>query len=297
MTAAKWLGLVLQASIVLTVLGLGLTATWQDAMYLLKRPKLLLRAVLSMNIVMPTVAALMATTFSLPIEIKAALVGLAVSPVPPLIHKKQIMAGGRREYVVGLLVAMSLLAIVLVPSTVVILDHVFGRAAVIGPAAVARIMLKTVLAPLLVGLLIRHWVPAAEKASGTVIAVAGVLLVVGALIVLYGFWPVIRAYLGNGVVLMLAALAVIGLGVGHFFGGPLPGDRTALAMTTASRHPAVALAIATSGTVVELKLQQVLAIISLYLVVATIVSVPYQKWRARAARTAPHIEAVGRGSA
>lgn len=36
-----------------------------------------------------------------------------------------------------------------------------------------------------------------------------------------------RTYLGNGVALMLAVLAMIGLGVGHFFGGPLPGDRTA----------------------------------------------------------------------
>jgi BASS family bile acid:Na+ symporter len=294
MSAARWLGLVLQASIALTVLGLGLTATWQHAVYLLQRPKLLLRAVLAMNIVMPIVAALMATTFSLPIEIKAALVALAVSPVPPILYKKQIVAGGRREYVVGLLVAMSVLAIVVVPLTVVILDHVFGRAAVIGPAAVARIMLKTVLAPLLVGLMIRQWIPAAEKASGTLIAVAGTLLVLAAPIALYALWPTTRMYLGNGVALMLAALAALGLGVGHLFGGPLPGDRTALALSTASRHPGIALAIAMSGTAIELNLKSVLAIIVLYLVIATIVAFPYQKWRARAAGSAPHVEA-GRG--
>ena len=44
MTAAQWLGLALQASIMLTVLGLGLTATQQDAPYLLRRPRLLARA-------------------------------------------------------------------------------------------------------------------------------------------------------------------------------------------------------------------------------------------------------------
>jgi BASS family bile acid:Na+ symporter len=294
MSAARWLGLALQASTAFTVLGLGLTATWQDAMYLLRRPKLLLRALLAMNIVMPIVAALMATTFSLPIEAKAALVALAVSPVPPVLYKKQIVAGGRREYVVGLLVAMSVLAIVLVPLTVVILDHAFGRAAVIGPVAVARIMLKTVLAPLLVGLMIRQWVPAAEKASGAVIAVAGTLLVLAAPIVLYALWPTTRMYLANGVALMLAALAAIGLGVGHLFGGPLPSDRTALALSTASRHPGIALAIAMSGTVIELKLKPVLAIILLYLVVAAIVSFIYQKWRAHAAGAVPRVEA-GRG--
>jgi len=285
MSAAQWLGLILQASIMLTVLGLGLTTTWQDAVYLLRRPRLLLRAVLAMNIAMPIVAALIATSFSLPFEVMVALVALAVSPVPPIIQKKQITAGGRREYVVGLLVAMSVLAIVLVPLTVVILNFVFARSAVIGPAGVAKIMLMTVLAPLLAGLLVRQWIPAAEQASGAIIAIAGILLIAGVAMLLFGLWPTTRTYLGNGVVLMLAVLAVIGLGVGHFFGGPRPGDRTALALATASRHPAVALAIATSGTVIEPK--PALAIILLYFIVATIVSFPYQNWRMREVVAAP----------
>jgi BASS family bile acid:Na+ symporter len=288
MTAAQWLGLVLQVSIMLTVLGLGLTATQQDATYLLRRPRLLARAVISMNIAMPVIAAIIATTFALPLEVKVALVALAVSPVPPIIQKKQISAGGRQEYVVGLLVAMSLLAIVLVPLTVLILDDIFGRAATITPASVAKIMLLTVLTPLGVGLLLRHWVPPTEKAAGAIIAIAGLLLVVGVVLLLYGLWPVTRTYIGNGVVAMLAALAVIGLAVGHILGGPRPGDRTALAMSTSSRHPAVALAIATSGAVTEPKPE--LAIILLYLVVATFVALPYQKWRKPTVGGAPYIQ-------
>jgi bile acid:Na+ symporter, BASS family len=289
MTAAQWLGLALQASIVLTVLGLGLTATQQDATYLLRRPLLLARAILSMNVAMPIIAALIATTFDLPLEVKVALVALAMSPVPPIIQKKQISAGGRREYVVGLLVAMSVFAMVLVPLTVMILDEVFGVSARITPASVAKIMLLTVLAPLLAGLLIRHWMPAAEKASGTIITIAGILLIIATVLLLYGLWPITRTYIGNGVVAMLAALATIGLAVGHILGGPRPGDRTALAMSTASRHPAVALAVATSGTVSEPKPE--LAIILLYLVVATIISLPYQKWRRPAVGAAPYIQA------
>jgi BASS family bile acid:Na+ symporter len=288
MTAAQWLGLALQASIVLTVLGLGLTATQQDATYLVRRPKLLARAILSMNVAMPIIAALMATTFDLPLEVKVALVALAMSPVPPIIQKKQINAGGRREYVVGLLVAMSVLAIVLVPLTVMVLDEVFGTAARITPASVAKIMLLTVHAPLVVGLLIRHWVPAAEKASGAIIGVAGILLIISTVFLLYGLWPITHTYIGNGVVAMLAALATIGLAVGHLLGGPRAGDRTALALSTASRHPAVALAVATSGTVSEPKPE--LAIILLYLVVATLISLPYQKWRKPAIGAAPYIQ-------
>lgn len=292
MSASQWLGLILKASIMLTVLGLGLAATFQDASFLFRRPRLLLRAVLSMNVVMPIVAAFIATSFALPFEVKVALVALAVSPVPPIIQKKQITAGGRQEYVVGLLVAMSVLAIVLVPLTVFILDQVFKRGAAIGPAAVAKIMLMTVLAPLLVGLLIRRWVPAAGKASGAVMGFAGILLLIGVVPLLYALWPVVRTYIGNGVVLMIAVIAAIGLGVGHWLGGPRPGDRTTLALSTASRHPAVALAIATSGAITEPKPE--LAIILLYLVVATVVSFPYQKWREYAAAAAATAAAEGK---
>jgi BASS family bile acid:Na+ symporter len=292
MTASQWLGLALQASIMLTVLGLGLTATFQDATFLFRRPRLLLRAVLSMNVIMPIIAALIATTFALPFEVKVALVSLAVSPVPPIIQKKQITAGGRQEYVVGLLVAMSVLAIVLVPLTVEIIDHVFDRAAVIGPLAIAKIMFMTVLLPLSVGLLIRRWAPAAEKASGAIIAIAGILLVIAVVVLLFGLWPTIRTFIGNGVVLMCMVLAVIGLIVGHLLGGPRPGDRTALALSTSSRHPAVALAIATSGAISEPKPE--LGIILMYLVVATIVAIPYQKWRVRTPAVLPRAEAGGK---
>ena len=291
MTAAQWLGLFIQASIMLTVLGLGLTATWADATYLMRRPSLLLRAVLSMYVVMPIIAALVATLFAVPFEAKVALVALSVSPVPPIIQKKQLTAGGREKYVVGLLVATSLLAVVLVPLAVVVGDLVFARTAAISPAAVAKIMLMTVLAPLLAGLLLRQWFPKADKASRAIMAIAGILLVVAVALVLYGLWPITQNYIGNGLVLMLAIVAVLGLAVGHLLGGPRPGDRTSLALSTASRHPAVALAIATSGVLSDPKPE--LAIILLYLVVATAVSFPYQRWRARTAESAPPNHATG----
>jgi bile acid:Na+ symporter, BASS family len=288
MNAAKWLGLALQISIMLTLLGFGMTATWQEATYLLRTPKLLARTVLSMNIIMPIVAAVFVSIFALPVEVRVALVSLAVSPVPPLLHKSEIKAGGRREFVVGLMVAMSLLAIVLVPLTVVIYDRVFNAAAVVTPLAVMKIMLKSVILPLLAGLLIRQWFPSAGKATRPILAVASVLLVVGVVLLLYALWPITRSYLGNGVGVMLAIIAAIGLGVGHFLGGPLEGDRTVLALSTASRHPAMALAIATSGPMTANAAKPELAAILLYVVIAAIVSFPYKKWRMRRAGAALH---------
>jgi BASS family bile acid:Na+ symporter len=286
MTLVHGLVLAAQASIVLTVLGLGLSARWDDATYLLRRPALLLRSVLSMSVVMPIVAAFIATLFALRPEVQAALVALAVSPVPPLVQKKQLASGGRMEYVVGLFVAMAVLAIVLVPLTIWILDQIYGRSAVVAPEKVAKIMLTTVFAPLAVGLAIRHLWPATEKAAHVVIAIAGMLLLVACAVLLYGLWPVIRTYIGTGAWFLLLILAVIGLGVGHVLGGPLPADRTTLAISTSSRHPAVALTVATSGVISDTKAE--VGIIILYLVIATLVAIPYQKWRSRTAHATPH---------
>lgn len=281
MSRSDWLGLAFQACIVLTVFGFGLSATWQEATFLFRHPTLLLRAVLSMSVVMPAIAAVVAAQSHLPSEVQVALVALAMSPVPPIIQTKQVGAGGRMDYVVGLLVAMGLLAIVLVPLTVAAFNHVFDRSGMIEPVEIAKIIATSVLAPLLAGLVVRHIFPAAEKISGQIIAGAGVLLIIVVVIVLYGLWPTIASFLRNGTLLALAGLALAGLAVGHALGGPVPADRTALALATATRHPAVALAVATSGSVVRADQKSMLGIILLYLIVATVISIPYRRWRSR----------------
>ena len=280
MTMQHILALTLQASIALTVLGLGLTESWRDASCLFRQPRLLLRSILSMSIVMPLVAVAMAKLFTLPIEIGVALVALSIAPVPPVLFKRELGGGGRRAYVVGLLVAMGLLSIVLVPLSVALLNAVFSTSALVLPTVVAKIILTSVLAPLAVGLLIRQWFPAAERVSAHIIALGTVLLLAAAGVVLWSLWPVTRTFLGNGLVLILVVFALLGLCVGHLLGGPVPGDRTTLAMATSARHPAVAVAIA-SGT--QASKQSVLAVILLYVIVAAIVGFPYQKWRARSA--------------
>lgn len=282
MTAQQWLGLAVQASIMLTVLGFGMTASWSQATYLFRHPALLSRAVLSMSVVMPVLVALLVAWADLPAAVEIGLVALAVSPVPPIIPKKELAAGGRMEYVTGLLVAISVIAVVLVPLSLSILNHVFERQGVLHPLAILKIMTTSVLAPLLVGLVLHHWWKGAEKASRIVLAVAGILLAVSALVIIVGVWPLVRELIGSGMLVAMVGVALAGLVVGHVLGGPLESDRTVLAISTASRHPAVALAVATSGPLGEAKTE--LAIILAYLVVATLVCIPYQKWRAKVTR-------------
>jgi bile acid:Na+ symporter, BASS family len=84
-TAAELIKIGILASIFLTVLGMGLAATWNDATYLVRKPALLARSLLSMFVVMPVVCVCAALLFHLPPPVRVALVALAISPVPPLL--------------------------------------------------------------------------------------------------------------------------------------------------------------------------------------------------------------------
>ena len=218
------------------------------------------------------------------------LIALSVSPVPPILPRKELKAGLRASYAVGLLVAAALLAIVFVPLAVEVLGWAFAKEAHMRPSAVARLVAITVLLPLATGIVGRRLAPSlAERMAGPTSVGAMVLLGVGALLIAFSAWPAAMSLIGNGRVLAIAGFVVIGLAAGHLLGGPDPRDRTVLSLSTASRHPGIALAIA-SVNFPAVKL--VIGAVLLYLVVNAIVSIPYLTWQrrrlaggARAART------------
>jgi len=237
--------LVLKASIVLTVFALGLQATFADATFLFRRPRLLIRGFLSMSVMMPLLALLLALTFHLNPAVKIALVALSVSPVPPIFPRKALKAGGKENYTIGLLVATVVLAIVAIPITMEIFERVTGVPLYMSVLSVATIVFTTALAPLLAGIVLRAVAPSlADHITKPIGTLAGVLMILGVLPVLFVSMRTILSLFGDGTLLSLAAFALIGYIVGYLFGGPNPEDRSVLAQATASRHPALALAIA-----------------------------------------------------
>jgi BASS family bile acid:Na+ symporter len=286
MTIAQLIPIVVQASILLLVFGLGLHATLEDVSYLFRRPGLLVRALLAMGVVVPFVAAVLAAVFDLYPPVEIALLLLAVSPVPPILPGKQLKLGGHASYVYGLLVTAALFAIVLVPLMIEVLGRVFQREAHIAPAAIAKVVLITVLAPIVAGLAVRHFAPAlAERIASFVTRLGTVLLIVGLLPILVTAWPGIVSLIGNGTILAIAAVVIAGLIAGHLLGGPDPDDRTALAIASSMRHPGVALAIAKVNFPDE---KLVFAAVLLFAVMNAIVTIPYAAWRRR-----QHSEVVG----
>ena len=279
MPIAALIVLGIKISIALTVLGIGLSTMRGDALSLFRDPARLVRSLIAMQLIVPLFAILVARTFDLEMPVKIALVALAVSPVPPIWPKRSIQTGGEETYTIGLLVASVVLSIVIVPIAVAVFQSIFSMPLQTSPADVGEVAFATVLAPLFVGIEIRRlWPQFARRVAPKVTNIGFALLVACALPLLFRAFPSFAILIGNGTLLTMIAFVLVGLGAGHLLGGPSDNQRTVLALASATRHPAIALAVATANFPNE---KLVPAAVLLYLLVSVIVSTPYLMWSKR----------------
>jgi BASS family bile acid:Na+ symporter len=269
--------LALKISICMQVFATGLGAGWRDAVYLFRHPRLLVNSILARNVIVPVVAILLIWTFSLPAAIAITLGVLAVTPVPPLVPRSQVQAGAHSDYVLGLLVSQSLLAIVLVPLTIEWMDWAVGVRAHFPPVRTAGMIAETILIPLAAGMLAVAIRPSVQRFAPKLLLLGTVLLVVGAAPLLFLGWKALAALAGNGSLLAIAIFVVAGMAAGHLLGGPRHCDRIALAIATPARHPALAVAIAQANYREQGRL--VAGAVVIYLVLRLILLVPYVRWQ------------------
>jgi len=280
MTLAALIVFVLKASIAVLVFSVGLGTKPRELTHLLRRPGQLVRSLVSMNLVMLALAVAIVLVFPLKGAVKVALVALALSPIPPVLPKKLLKAGGGHDYVMALLFSASIFAIIWIPFAGEVLDRIFPADISIPPVAVAKVVLMTVLGPTILGVVVGLLAPGlAKRIAAPAATIATVLLLAGLGLILGKAAPAMLALVGDGTLLAIVVFLVLGLLAGHLLGGPTPGDRSVLALATASRHPGVALAIAQLTFPGE---QSVLAALLLYLVAGMIVTLPYVRWRKKA---------------
>lgn len=272
--------LALKVSVLVLVFALGLNATTAEATYAFRHPRRLLRGFLAMAVVVPVVAAAFALLTDLPRPVAIAIIAMSISPVPPILPMTQLKRGGRPEYVYGMLVAAALLSIIVVPVAVLALSALFGEEARFPPAAVAKIVVLSVLAPVALGIAVRHfWTEGAERVGPWLTKAATVVLAVALLPVLARAWPAMRGLMGTGTsVAVVAAVVVVSIAAGHLLGGPNREDRMALAIASATRHPGVALALARTAAPDE---PLVPAAILVYFLAAVVLTGVYSAIRKR----------------
>jgi bile acid:Na+ symporter, BASS family len=287
--AADAVKFVLMVGIMLTVISVGLRSRPADTVLLLRNPKLGVRAMASMFVVMPLFV--IGLTWVLPVmdqAAHAALVALSVSPMPPILPRRQAKVGAGGDYAVGLQVLASVFSIIVAPAFIWLAGRLEGVATVFDATAALRVLALTIGAPLAAGILIARLWPRAAALSTLLARAALVVLAAGGAIALFAEASKIAAQIGHGVLLVTAAIVLFGLLAGHLLGGPDAGNRGALALATSARHPGLAIALSTANFPHDK--EAIVAAVLLFLLTNLVLTLPYALWRQRRAHPAGHTD-------
>ena len=267
--------ILLKLSVVALLLAIGMLSTKKEMSYLWQRPKLLLRSLLAMYILVPLAAIIFVSLLPLADDLKLAVFVLAISAGAPLLPKK-LMGLGSDDYVLSLVVTASVLAIFTVPAWSAALGPLFGRQSQLAPLEVAWLISKSFLVPLVCGMIVRHFFPHnAESIADKILIVAGMVLTASALVLLATHWQLLVTA-GWQALLALSGLTLVSLIIGHLMGGEEPGERTALAVSCATRHLGLAILVAAA-----VPGPKTAVFIAAYIVASAIVAIPYLQWQRR----------------
>lgn len=211
MSVQEIISFALKASLFGLVLSVGLQSRWSDFTYVLRRPALLLRAILAVHVVVPAIVIGLCLLLPIASWTKAGLVMMAVSPLAPLAPIK-MLKGAAREYAVGTTFALMLVATVAVPLTAEALRPLTTNHVKIPLTMVTLIVGTTVLLPLAIGVLAHgEWETFSERLAPFLRKAALAIIIPIALLILVRFWRQFVPLLGDGTLAVIAVAAASGL--------------------------------------------------------------------------------------
>lgn len=225
----------------------GLRST--DPLWLWKRPRLLVRSLIAILVVVPLVEVLLAEVLSAGnVYVRAGIVVsiLAIGIGPPNLLRRTQGSQDVVCYGIGLNITLMLVAIVYVPLATALHGAVFHHEVIPPWMQVARVVLVQALLPFFAGVALARWAPrlAAPLELHAPQVVSAAMLTV-AVVALLAVW---RPLVGLGVRawLVCAIIAAVAIAIGHLAGGPGQETRGVLAGFSAMRFPGLALLIAAS---------------------------------------------------
>ncbi len=267
----------LVGSIALIVFSVGLGTAPGTLARFLSDPRPAARAMLAMFVAMPLFVLLISVLLPVKPAVVAALAALSISPMPPILPRKEQKAGASLDYALGIQVSATFLSLIAAPLWIRVFEQIVGRDLPFSAGAMLQTLLMTVIVPLTLGIAVNRFAPAiARKLEEPLAKIAMIILLVGAVLMMWKLGPALWHTLGGGSLAIMVAVALFGLGIGYLLGGPHEGNRGALALATSSRHPGVAIGVATAifaGIDTE-----VVGAILLYFLVSAIIGLPLVRW-------------------
>lgn len=276
MQAEILLPILIQISTMLIIFSVGLQGRWGDLVHVIKRPSLLLRGFIAVYVAVPLAAFAVATLLPIEPAVKIGIVAMALAPLAPLAPGKMIEAGAGTSYVVGMYAALLMLAALVLPASLTLMNSFTGGSASIRAWPIASIVATTVLLPLVLGITVGGIAPAIARRFAPGINIVAILtLGILVALILVKVHGQILALIGNGTLLAIVIAELIGLACGHMLGGPDPAQRMALAHAAASRHPGLAVLMIQENFRID---PAMLAAVLLYLILGAVLSALYLRW-------------------
>jgi BASS family bile acid:Na+ symporter len=257
------------------MLSVGLSARPRDLLHLWHAPRLYLRALVVIELGVPLLAMAVVGLFSLPPVPAGVVLVMAVSPGAPFIPRAAKTKDETHSQVgLNLLLLVSLLAPVSVPTWIGYLDRIYPFHLAVSVVEVVQRVVWRVFAPLLCGISIAMLLPRVAIVLGRVVKVffsASFLLAIAA--VLYLGAPVLLKVSLRTLLAVLVMVAGSGL-MGGLAGAPVRRNQRTFAIAAVSGNPGIAL------TIIELSHPGLRAptLLAAYLVLQRLAFVPFQRW-------------------
>jgi uncharacterized membrane protein YidH (DUF202 family) len=261
------------------MLTMGVAFSIQDLTSLIRQPSLLGRSLLSALVLFPLVVGIVLYVVDLPGRSVTALVILACAPAAPLLTKRVSMARPSLttetlQFAASLQITLAILSVIVTPLLLAVFTAPFPSVQErIHFLQIAKQIAIVQLLPLGIGLAVRQL--AADFANNIqpfLVKVANTAFIVLAIFLAglsYNLLPSVdvRVFWAS------AAIALLGLLIGHVLGGPTFETRSSLAIGTIARNAGLALYFLVLNDR-PLAIPSVVA----YLVVGALVSLPYNVW-------------------
>ena len=250
MTSAQFINILVPVTLIEMMIAIGLGVSSVELTAVARNWRLVTKAALANYLCVPAVTVGLLILFR-PADpmVAAGFLILAVCPGAPFGPGCTGLAKGDVPVAVGLMVMLAGSSAIAAPALLrVLLPLMSGSEALqVDAAAIVITLLVTQLAPLCLGLGVRHWLPGlAVKLQRPARIVSGLLNLALFATVLVVYFPLLaeigpRSYAG------MLALLVASWAAGWLLGGPRHDIRKALALTTSLRNVGVGLVIATSN--------------------------------------------------
>lgn len=249
MTVDQCINLLVTLTLVEMMVAIGLGVTLTELVRVATDWPMLARALAANYVGVPAAAVVLLLLFQAQPMVAAGFIIVAVCPGAPFAPPCTALAHGSIPAAVGLMTVLAATSAIVAPVLLVVLLPLLlgGEPAQVDSWKMLTTLLVTQLAPLCVGLAIRHWRSRwAERLLRPANLLSSILSVVAVVAILIVQWQTLLEIRGHAIFGMIAFLGA-SLGIGWLLGGSNTEQRKAMTLTTALRNVGVGLVIATGA--------------------------------------------------